>query len=82
LALYRAFGRDDATLEQLAQVTDTRWSIEVGFQRAKAIGLDQYEVRRWAGWHRHITLCLLAHAFLTVTRAAAQTEAKGGPSAA
>jgi SRSO17 transposase len=82
LAFSRAFGRDDATLEQLAQVASTRWSIEEGFQRAKELGLDQYEVRRWAGWYRHITLCLLAHAFLEVTRDAAQPEAKGGPSAA
>jgi SRSO17 transposase len=44
--------------------------------------LDQYEARRWEGWHRHITLCLLAHAFLEVTRAAAQPDAKGGPTAA
>jgi len=80
LAFYRAFGREEATLEELAHVAGTRWMIEEGFQRAKEIGLDQYEVRRWAGWCRHVTLCLLAHAFLEVTRAAAQTEAKGGPS--
>jgi SRSO17 transposase len=82
LAFYRAFGCEEATLEELAQVAGRRWTIEEGFQRAKEIGLDQYEVRRWAGWHRHVTLCLLAHAFLEVTRAAAQTDAKGGPSAA
>jgi SRSO17 transposase len=82
LAFYRAFGRDDATLEELAHVAGTRWTIEEGFQRAKEVGLDQYEVRRWAGWYRHVTLCLLAHAFLEVTRAATQTDAKGGPSAA
>lgn len=51
--------------------------IEEGFQRAKAIGLDEYEVRTWQGWHRHITLCLLAHAFLVVTRATAEGT-KGG----
>jgi SRSO17 transposase len=82
LAFYRAFGREEATIIDLARVAGTRWTIEEGFQRAKAVGLDQYEVRRWEGWHRHITLCLLAHAFLAVTRAAAQSEAKGGPSAA
>jgi SRSO17 transposase len=82
LAFYRAFGREEATLEELAHVAGRRWMIEEGFQRAKEIGLDQYEVRRWAGWYRHVTLCLLAHAFLEVTRAAAQTDAKGGPSAA
>ena len=82
LAFYRAFGCAETALEELARVAGTRWTIEEGFQRAKEIGLDQYEVRRWEGWHRHITLCLLAHAFLEVTRAAAQPDAKGGPTAA
>lgn len=72
LAFYRAFGREEATITELARVAGTRWAIEEGFQRAKEVGLDQYEVRRWAGWYRHITLCLLAHAFLEVTRAAAK----------
>jgi SRSO17 transposase len=78
LAFYRAWGPADATLATLAQVAGRRWAIEEGFQRAKEIGLDQYEVRAWPGWHRHITLCLLAHAFLVVTRGAASGE-KGGP---
>ena len=39
------------------------------FKEAKGeVGLDHYEVRRWTGWYRHITLALLAHAFLAVTR--------------
>jgi SRSO17 transposase len=70
VAFYRAFAPCNVTVEELARVAGTRWTIEEGFQRAKEIGLDQYEVRRWAGWHRHITLCLLAQAFLEVTRAA------------
>jgi SRSO17 transposase len=82
LAFYRAYGREEATVDELAQVAGTRWAIEEGFQRAKEIGLDQYEVRRWAGWYRHITLCLLAHAFLAVTRAAAASSEKGGLTAA
>lgn len=56
------------------------WQIEDGFQQAKnEVGLDHYEVRRWPGWHRHITLALLAHAFLVVTRAKAtiSNDAKG-----
>jgi SRSO17 transposase len=77
-AFYRAFGHDDVSVAELARVAGTRWTIEAGFQRAKAIGLDQYEVRRWTAWHRHITLCLLAHAFLAVTRAAATDGEKGG----
>ena len=55
---------------------ETRWAIEESFQSAKGeVGLDQYEVRSWHRWYRHITLALLAHAYLTVTRAvAAQRE--------
>lgn len=76
IAYYRAFGPEETPVAELARVAGTRWVIEEGFQQAKAIGLDEYEVRTWPGWHRHITLCLLAHAFLAVTRAAAAE--KGG----
>jgi len=82
LAFYRAFGREETTVADRARVAGARWAIEEAFQRAKGIGLDQYEVRRWAGWYRHVTLCLLAHAFLAVTRASAQDGAKGGMPAA
>ena len=78
VAFYRAYGREETTVAELARVAGTRWAIEEGFQRAKEVGVDQYEVRRWAGWHRHITLCLLAHAFLEVTRGAAASAEKGG----
>jgi len=48
-------------------------------QTAKGeVGLDHYEVRRWPGWYRHVTLALLAHAFLVVTRA---QPGKGGAAA-
>jgi SRSO17 transposase len=81
VAFYRAFGPADTTVAELARVAGTRWAIEEGFERAKGeVGLDHYEVRRWEAWHRHVTLCLLAHAFLEVTRAAANAAAqKGGP---
>jgi SRSO17 transposase len=56
----------------MAQVIGTRWVIEESFETAKGeVGLDHYEVRSWHGWYRHITLALLAHAYLTVLRAAA-----------
>jgi SRSO17 transposase len=60
------------------------WPIEECFQAAKdQVGLDHDEVRRWAGWYRHITLALLAHAFLAVTRAqASSTERATGDAAA
>ena len=48
------------------RVAGTRWAIEECFEEAKGeVGLDQYEVRRWDGWYRHITL---AHAYLAAVR--------------
>ena len=45
------------------------WQIEEAFEQAKGeVGLDHDQVRRWTAWYRHITLALLAHAFLTVVR--------------
>ena len=79
LAFYRAYGRSDTPVQELARVAGTRWVVEEGFERAKGeAGLDQYEVRRWDAWHRHVTLCLLAHAFLEVTRARANAADPGG----
>jgi SRSO17 transposase len=61
--------RTDMTLANMAHVVGMRWQIERGFEAAKGeCGLDNYEVRTWDAWHRHITLALLAHAFLTVMR--------------
>jgi len=81
VAFYRAFGPDDTPVEDLARVAGARWAIEEGFERAKGeVGLDQYQVRRWAAWHRHITLCLLAHAYLEVTRARANDATPSPPS--
>lgn len=69
IATYRVFAPEGTPLEELARVAGTRWAIEEGFERAKGeVGLDQYEVRRYDAWYRHITLCLLAHAYLEVTR--------------
>ena len=42
-------------------VAGTRWTIESCFEAAKSeVGLDQYEVRTWTAWHRHVTLAMLA----------------------
>jgi SRSO17 transposase len=47
--------------------------VEECFAQAKgAVGLDQYEVRTWQAWHRFVTLCLRAHAYLVVLRLAGQ----------
>ncbi|KAG0161880.1 hypothetical protein DFQ30_005088, partial [Apophysomyces sp. BC1015] len=49
--------RHQATRQVLAKVAGRRWEIEIGFEAANGdCGLDQYEVRRWQGWYRHITL--------------------------
>jgi SRSO17 transposase len=57
-------------LQKLVEIAGRRWTIESGFEQTKGeVGLDQYEVRRFDGWLRHITLALLAHAFLAAIRA-------------
>ena len=61
------------------RVCQERWAVEERFAEAKGeVGLDHYEVRRWDAWHRHITLCLLAYAFLVVVRLAARDEVDAG----
>ena len=71
IAYYVVFApREEAFLEQLVKVAGQRWNIERGFELAKGeCGLDHYEVRKWQAWYRHITLALLAHAFLVAVRA-------------
>lgn len=69
--------RDWVSIETLVRVAGQRWKIEQGFQMAKGeCGLDEYEVRRWVSWHRHITLSLLAHALLVAIRQAIQQQKK------
>jgi SRSO17 transposase len=84
LAFYACYGPADTSLVGLVRVAGTRWAVEEGFQQAKTeVGLDHYQVRRWPGWYRHVTLALLAHAFLVVTRTTAATGdgAKGDAAA-
>jgi SRSO17 transposase len=79
-AYYRAWGPATATLADLVRVAGTRWVIEECIERAKGeVGLAHYEVRRWTAWYRYVTLALLAHAYLEVTRAQATTEAPPAP---
>jgi SRSO17 transposase len=69
LQAYVAFAPAGTELETLVRVAGSRWMIEVAFEAAKGeVGLDQYEVRSWTGWHRHMTLALFAQALLTVVR--------------
>jgi SRSO17 transposase len=84
LAFYACYGPAGTPLIGLVRVAGTRWAVEEGFEQAKSeVGLDHYEVRRWPGWYRHVTLALGAHAFLAVIRAqAANPERQKGDTAA
>ena len=91
---YLTLSPTTTTLAELVQVAGRRWTVEVCFEAAKGeVGLDQYEVRSWTGWHRHITLAMLAHAYLAVLRRIAvgkkirsgsrnRTRSAAGPAAA
>ena len=77
LAYYVVSAPKTTRLEAMIKVAGTRWAIEESFASAKGeVGLDQYEVRSWEGWYRHITLAMLAHAYLTVLRAHAVPPAQ------
>jgi SRSO17 transposase len=77
LAYYVCFGPADTTLDELVRVAGSRWAIEECFQTAKnETGLDHYQVRGYEPWYRHITLSMLAAAFLVITRDAVK---KGDP---
>jgi SRSO17 transposase len=78
---YLTLAPEAISLSELVRVAGTRWTIEACFEAAKGeVGLDQYEVRSWTGWHRHITLAMLAHAYLAVLRHAAGGEKRRGRS--
>jgi SRSO17 transposase len=56
-------------IETLVKVEGHRWAIEDGFETAKTeLGLDHNETRSWHGWHRHVSLVMLAFAMLAVIR--------------
>lgn len=85
LAYYVVFAPAGTSLRTLARVAGQRWRIEQSFELAKGeVGLDHYEVRRWDGWYRHVTLAMFALAYLAVLRARlqAQEQAKQAPAPA
>src|SRR5262249_57286424 len=55
----------DLPLAELIRICGMRWPIECCFEEGKGeLGMDQYELRFWRGWHHHMTLVILAHHFL------------------
>jgi hypothetical protein len=72
LGNYLTLAPPGTDLATLVRVAGTRWTIESRFEAAKGeVGLDEYEVRSWTGWHRHVTLAMLARAYLAAVRDAA-----------
>lgn len=72
LAYYLCCAPTGTTDDDLIRVAGSRWAVEDCFQTAKTeVGLDQYQVRRYDAWYRHITLAMLAHTYLAVTAAIA-----------
>ena len=64
LAYYLVWAPTDTPLPIMVQAIGARWHVEEDLQACKDLGLDHYEVRSYLGWYRHITLVLLAYAFL------------------
>jgi SRSO17 transposase len=82
LAFYLVYCPAATPLAEVVRAAGARWTIDDAFKLAKGqVGLDQYEVRSWRGWHRHVTLALLALAVLTVGagRARKRWNVKGPP---
>jgi len=79
LAFYRCYNPNRAGFAELVHVAGARWPIEECFGASKnETGLDNYQVRTWSAWHRHIAFSMLAHTFLAVT---AQHARKSGSQA-
>ena len=69
LAYFFTLAPSRTRLQKLVHVAGCRWSIEECFEQAKQeTGLDEYEVRTWHAWYRHITLSMFAHAMLSAIR--------------
>jgi len=75
MAYFLAHAPTETTLLTLAQVASTRYTVEQCLEEAKGeTGLDEYEVRYWCSWYRHITLSMMAHAWLAFMRAKSQEK--------
>ena len=69
LAFFTTWCPAGTAMETLVAVEGRRWAIEDGFETAKnELGLDHNETRSWHGWHRHVSLVMLAFAMLAVIR--------------
>jgi SRSO17 transposase len=70
LRAYVCFAPDGTPSEKLVEIAGTRWTVESCFAESKSeVGLDQYEVRSYSGWYKHITFACLTLALLSVISA-------------
>ena len=70
MAYVLIFAPTGTSLGEMVGAFGTRWTVEQCFEEAKGeVGLDEYEVRSWHGWYRHITLSMLSLSFVTALRA-------------
>src|SRR5260370_13293283 len=69
VAFFTACGQGGTAIETLVAVEGHRWAIEDSFETAKnEFGLDHNESRSWHGWHRHVSLVMLAFAMMAAIR--------------
>jgi SRSO17 transposase len=69
LAFFSTWCPAGTRIETLVTVEGQRWAIEDSFETAKnELGLDHNETRSWHGWHRHVSLVMLAFAMMAVIR--------------
>lgn len=60
---------ETTTETELARLLGMRWSVELRFEQGKGeVGMEDYEVRSWQGWHQHMIMVMLAHDFLVWVR--------------
>ncbi|HVG58102.1 MAG TPA: IS701 family transposase [Hyalangium sp.] len=75
VAHYLVHAPADTSLKQMVEAAGTRWPVEECFEQAKGeVGLDEYEVRTYTAWYRHMTLCMVALAFLAGARVVAHSQ--------
>jgi SRSO17 transposase len=69
LAYFATWCPAGTSIEKLVRVEGCRWAIEDSFETAKnELGLDHNETRSWHGWHRHVSLVMLAFAMMAAIR--------------
>ena len=69
LAFFSTWAPAGPLIEKLVRVEGCRWAIEDSFETAKnELGLDHNETRSWHGWHRHVSLVMLAFAMMATIR--------------